>query len=152
MSAPPSTALMRSRPSNLLANHRASERASECVLSPPRLSLSFSPSATLALLLPPAVREKGRTLYYCFYCPTSFSPRTAGWIGLWRLLNFDVTKSLLHFSAFALPPPARRSSARSIAMARGRGSECQGGARVSNARNVMILLEFKFHKRAYCTR
>lgn len=86
---------MRSRPSNLWANHRASEPASVLwFLYLPSLSLSLatlSPSSTRVV-----EREKDERFITAFIARRVLAARTAGWIGLWRLLNFDVTKSLFH--------------------------------------------------------
>lgn len=85
--------LMRSRPSNLWANHRASEPASV-------LWFLYLLSLSLATLAPSSTRvverEKDERFITAFIARRVLAARTAGWIGLWRLLNFDVTKSLFH--------------------------------------------------------
>jgi len=85
---------MRSRPSNLLANHRVSEHASS------RLPLFCHPRS---FFHPRAGREKGERFITAFIARRVLAARIAGWIGLWRLLNFDVTKSLFH-SRLCLAP------------------------------------------------
>lgn len=89
---------MCSRPSNLLANHRVSERASERASkrahASSRLPLFYHPRS---FFHPRAGREKGERFITAFIARRVLAARIAGWIGLWRLLNFDVTKSLFHF-------------------------------------------------------
>lgn len=92
---------MRSRPSNLLANHRVSERAS--------LPLFYHPRS---FFHPRAGREKGERFITAFIARRVLAARIAGRIGLWRLLNFDVTKSLFHSRPRLAPPHQRRRGTR----------------------------------------
>lgn len=114
-------------------------RASERVL-PPHPRSFFHPRPG---------REKGERFITAFIARRVLA--RAGWIGLWRLLNFDVTKSLFRSLSPALLSalsPLVCERARKRIPKRDPGGKEEGSFHGTR----LILLEFKFYRAALSAR